>query len=214
MPSRFRSRRARRPRRRRRGGRHTGMSTRRAAFKALAHIDMSVKYIDSVAQITPFDGTPFSGQLNLLAEGTEHFNRIGQGAKFKAISVKMLFTNLLPGFYTWRVMLVWDRQPNGAAFNPADLLEITATSVTTHLNLANSHRFRVLAQKMVWTDTNQRSQRFVTMYKTLNLTSRWDGPTTAIGALRSGMLTLVIFATQPTANEAQILVETRLRFVG
>lgn len=211
MPRRTRFRR-RRPRRNRR--RRGGLSTRRAAFKALSHIDLSVKYIDQIALTQPLSTNPLSIQLNLLAEGTEHFNRIGQGAKMKALACKILFTTVAPGAYNYRVMLVWDKQPNGAAFVPADLLESDPTPLTSHMELANSHRFRVLKQKNVWIDAMSRQTKLISFYARMSLTTRWDGPTSAPGALRSGMLSLVIFSNVANIGDMDVLIQTRLRFVG
>lgn len=92
--------------------------------------------------------------LNGLAQGTGQSERGGLRATIKSIHIRGdLKWKFSPTGGCCRILLVKDRQTNGAQMTGAELWNILAVSLyiqtSQHLNLENSHRFQVLADKKV-----------------------------------------------------------------
>jgi len=121
------------------------------------HISGSeVKAVDSglIGTNVPAVGTVYA--LNLVQEGSSFYNRIGRRIAMKSIEVKGYYSLVAgtaaavvkPGLS--RIMIVYDRQPNGSLPAVADILldydqsGNTSTTVESGLNLNNRDRFSVV----------------------------------------------------------------------
>ncbi len=88
--------------------------------------------------------------LNIIVQGNTESNRIGRKTTLSRVDVKghlLLPTTAVAANTndTVRIMLVCDKQTNGAQFTATDLLE--TDSIGQFRNLANSSRFTVLQTK-------------------------------------------------------------------
>jgi len=93
--------------------------------------------------------------VNTVQEGAGFYNRIGRRITMQSLHVTgMVFTNqgVTPGSVDeyLRIMVVYDRQPNGATPAIADLLldydnaGATSTKSFSHININNADRWQVL----------------------------------------------------------------------
>jgi len=209
--------RKRRHKRRRRRTRRCGMSTRAAAFKALAATDQEKKNIDATTGGTPVFPSitnPVIIALPLIAEGTNADDRIGRKCKLVSISIIMRVTvDVNPALL--RCMLVLDRQPNGALFNLSNLLIASTTNpFIAPRNMNNAKRFKVLKRWNLRVDPQgfgvTHSQQFIR----LGMSVQYNGVAAGIGTVSTNMLALVIVSSTAVLGGPVLEFYTRLRFVG
>lgn len=192
--------------------------------------------VDTLQTGVGFSTTAVWSLLNGCTEGAAIYNRIGRRIKMKSIQVRGGFS-MSPAadathFIT--VMLVYDRQPNGANPAIADLLldykfdGTTGTSPLSGLNINNSDRFVVLRRDWYVIDADpaataaqQKDQvlnscsgppRSVDMYvKLAGLEAHYKASTGGIGDLTTGALYLVTYGSQ-AASVCSLDFASRLRF--
>lgn len=93
---------------------------------------------------------PLYNVLNAVTQGTDYKNRVGSRIKMKSIDIHIWPYYNPAGNQTvgaiYRIMLVYDSQPNGANPSASDLLKSTAgtTTAASPVNLDNRDRFLVL----------------------------------------------------------------------
>lgn len=97
-----------------------------------------------------FVGGGYIQLLNACTLGTDNFNRIGRRIKvtqimFRAHAWMSPVANI--NGTAFRIMVICDRQPNGAVFTLADLLSNQGNATTAFNNLDNRDRFKVLWDK-------------------------------------------------------------------
>lgn len=175
--------------------------------------------------------------LNGTVEGAAIYNRIGRRIKMKSVQIRGGFECGGGGTVTqtMTVMLVYDRQPNGAAPAIADLLldykfdgSSPSTTPLSGLNMNNSDRFVVLRRDwyvidpdVVSTGAQQKDQlvdacsgppRSLNWYvKLAGLEAHYKASTGAIGDLTTGALYLVTYASSADALMT-LTYASRLRF--
>lgn len=116
------------------------------------------KTCDTFVQNHVIDNTGAFYLLNGIQEGASFYNRVGRRIQMK--SLRFIANYDITGTGTGagtgnqeyhRIMLIYDRQPNGNFPAPADILltynDAGATETTTfsHLNMNNAERFQILA---------------------------------------------------------------------
>ncbi len=165
-----------------------------------------------------------TGSICQIPQGVTESTRIGRKCTIKSISMRMLFS--LPSLTTpvgpvssmIRVLLVLDKQCNGAAPNVTDLLE--TANWLSHNNLANKGRFRVLYDRKLNvqptsgaggdTDGNwPRSNVYREHFMKCNIPIEFKSTTGAIGEITSNNLFQLFIAEQPGVG---IEGKVRLRF--
>lgn len=198
-----------------------------------------VKALDLPAAAYGLNTTFVVTPLNLIQTGSSFFNRIGRRIEMKSIRVsgnlQTLGSQVSHG-YT-RIMIVYDRQTNGALPSAADILQSTkqdGTNVTNSysgLNLNNRDRFVVLRDMRTATPPINVTAGTVTfeadsdpvspftnidMYvKLKGLVTQYKADSTpaVIGDISSGGLYLITFGNFAGGSEGwEAYVETRLRF--
>lgn len=97
--------------------------------------------------------------LNLISPGSSMFNRIGRKVSMKSIHIQGFFNwNFLdnPGGQFARIMVVYDKQTNGAVPNITDILQDQCNNTggdapinvaTSGVNLNNRDRFEVITDR-------------------------------------------------------------------
>ncbi len=169
-----------------------------------------------------------SANLNIIVQGNTESNRIGRKVVLTRVDVKGTLT--LPSTATAadtsdhvRLLLVCDKQTNGAAFTATDIWE--TDTIGSFNNLSNSSRFRVLQSKTLVLNCGAGSGRgstdtlsygeYVRPFKmgvNLNLPIEFDNSATtgAVTTQRSNSLWLV---SQSFAGLTSMQVATsRVRF--
>ncbi len=167
--------------------------------------------------------------LNIIVQGNTESNRIGRKVVLKRVDCKGIMT--LPAATdaantseVVRLLLVCDKQTNGAAFAATDIWE--TDSYRSFNNLANSSRFRVLQSKTYTFNATAGSGRGTTdtlsygevvipwkMGVNLNLPIEFDNSATtgAVTTQRSNSLWIVSQST--TGTVVMSVSNARVRFM-
>lgn len=109
--------------------------------------------------ISPTAGAPVNpadDSLNLISQGTTKNQRIGNKLNLYAIRIRgevTVPTNASSIGSDWvRIVLVLDKQANGAVANVADVFEPTAAATTdlnAHMNMDNVDRFKIVKDRLI-----------------------------------------------------------------
>lgn len=113
-----------------------------------------LKWVDQLRSAMDFTSTVDFDIQNGLIPGVGVNNRVGRKIKMKSLTIYgdivRRLTNAASNNDHLRLMLIYDRQPNGAVPGLSDVLQSTDVSGTTQtnaqamLNLTNGERFKVL----------------------------------------------------------------------
>ncbi len=169
-----------------------------------------LKWLDTViagVNLTQTGGTNVSNCLNVLPQGLNASERIGNKVTVKSIAVKMRYQlassiGTAATFNRFKVALVLDRQANGVTAPWDECFE--DQTVDTHRNLTAQARFKVLRS---WTKAvNQIAPAYdsavpqsynnahigsMTFYKRCNIPIYFDGVTGAIATVQSNNLAIL-----------------------
>ncbi len=165
--------------------------------------------------------------LNIIAQGTTESERIGRRVVIKKIGFR--YDISLPNtasasqtFDTVRIMVVHDKQCNGATADDLDVLE--DADFQSFNNLSNKKRFTVLMDRTHSVQSVAGSGRgstdtlsyaagvdSYTWYKDVNITIEYDNSVTT-GAIESQRSSNLLFMTAGRAGFAGIIGNMRLRF--
>jgi len=156
-----------------------------------------------------------------MATGADFNTRVGNRIVMKSVNLRMLFTNeaAMVSRQPIRLMLVYDRQANGAAPVITDILDSAAMS--SQKNVANRDRFLVL-RDMVF-DMNSfgaatAAASNVQMVKTVfvplkGLMTTYNAGAAGVGSITTGALYLVYFSTTGAgAADIDVAASTRLAY--
>ncbi len=150
------------------------------------------KFIDTQILNTAMSATGTITQLTNLTIGNTDTTRIGS----KVTVVGVLLTYLQNSDITTntRVMLVQDKQTNGAVYIPADVLQdVTAQDmIVSPRNSDNKRRFRVWLDKNHSFSVAGTGTRYFKKFYKMNLPIRYDSNAGTIADLTSNSLSLLI----------------------
>lgn len=135
-------------------------------------------------------------QINDVQIGNTYFQRIGSKIVIKSVQ---LTTTVVASAQTVlgsvRLMLVYDRQPNGSAIAISDLLKNNNTNVTldSGINMANRSRFLILRDKYVNIDGAQSLFHTVKWYVKGRWETEFGSSVGTIADINTGCLYFVCF---------------------
>lgn len=122
-----------------------------------------MKYMDLAEQTTPFvdiGAPPGPNYLNLVGEGTSYWNRIGSKINMQAVHIRGYVHNVEPDTGAFpsllRMIVFYDRQPNGAACLFTDVIQgrtntgVGAVDGLQGLNIDNKDRFVIIYDKYMY----------------------------------------------------------------
>lgn len=196
-----------------------------------------IKALDVPAAVYNCNGTAVITPLNLIQTGSTFCNRIGRKVEMKNIRVSGRLNQIRSvniSDYV-RIMIIYDRQTNGAVPSISDILQSTdqtttnSTSILSGLNLNNRDRFVVIRDLRIaappFNDANEtvgatdpltvatnidlfaKIPGYVTQYKA-------DSSPAVIGDIASGGLYLVTFGGIAAGSEGyNAYLECRLRYL-
>ncbi len=201
------------------GGRRTAMG------RYVGRPSRELKFHDVTFDPAPAVGGAFSSSLCIIGQGITESTRIGRKCVIRSIGWKgaMTLNPATSGGGTSdvvRMMLILDRQANGAVPVVLDVLETAIWDSWN--NLANSKRFKTLWNKVIVLnamsgsgigveDTRLFGERTVLFkyWKKVNVVMEYSGATGAVGEIRSNnLIILTISSSALTAVQSKI----RLRF--
>lgn len=165
--------------------------------------------------------TAFTGItcLNLVQQGATSYNRIGAKILVKSIDYRCVLSlhGAAPTVNWARVMLVWDKQPNGAYPAFSDILSdnvSTAPDFSSGLNMANKDRFTVLRNQVVPFSVTGDNATYVKWFVKTRIETMFKANTGAIGDITTGAIYLVAFSNASSANTfiGMSEIQSRIRF--
>lgn len=203
-----------------------------AETKCVDLMDNYAVYFNSGANVAGFQC------LNLALMGAGFWNRIGSRIRMKSIEVTIfpyMVAGVNPGLVgIYRIMLIYDSQPNGAVPGTGDLLQSTSiagafsTAATSPLNMTNKDRFLVL-RDYAWTNqpagpvgsavngqlTVARKPRRIHWYiKLRGMEAVYKANGGNMGDITTGAIHLVTICSDAGADANwSLVVSSRLRFM-
>lgn len=179
--------------------------------------ELKFKDTTVAAALSLIVGTIHSSSLVAIPQDGTESGRVGRKVTVKAVHVRGL--SVLAGTSdnnqaddTIRLMLVLDKQANGAAPSVTDILE--TASIDSFNNLANKSRFRILKDSKIvmntysgglggtTTDSGNRTLPFEWHINNLNLPIEYDNSATtgALATIRSNNLLVLGISSDQTAT--------------
>lgn len=204
------------PRRIRKGPRRR--TTKSAGVVALKKVNKVIrmqekKFIDTSGSANQ-SSTVLITPLSLAGQGDTASSR--EGSKISMSSIQMKYTWKMSEGATStraRIMLIQDKQVNGASFSANDLLESSAlgTAIISPLNLDGAFRFRVLYNKVHTLSGEGSKVQYKEMFKKININARYSGSGGTISqVLSSGLFLLAV--TDETSQTPNLSFFVRIRF--
>lgn len=128
--------------------------------------------------------------LNGLAQGIGSSERIGRRALFKSVQYRFIVAPADNGVSQNRILIVYDKQPNGALPGITDVLAVNA--FYSPMNLSNSDRFVVISDEV--TDSCQSSAMNMShkMYKKCALETVFSATSGGVAAIASGSIFVIV----------------------
>lgn len=169
-------------------------------------------------------GTIWSSSLINIVQGTGESQRIGRKVTVSGIGLHwtanlQVQSEAQFASDTYRVILYQDKQTNGTAAVPSDLLE-APVSILSFRNLANSNRFRILYDKNFEINAKtggETASVFTTgqitaipkMWVATNVACEFSGTTGNISEIRSNNFGILVLSTN---QRVTLFIQSRVRY--
>ncbi len=170
-------------------------------------------------------GGVLNSSLNATAAGTGESQRIGRKITIHSITIRAVLTlptatTKLTALDTWRLILVQDKQANGASVNWNTVME--DLRIDTHRNLAQKNRFNILMDRQGALNSQAGGgdgttedyigvKKMFFFHKKLNMPIEFDGVTGGLTEIKSNNLVLLGISTNSLTEISCII---RNRFTG
>lgn len=154
------------------------------------------KFNDVTGTATTLLTTPQLILLNGVSTGTDYNTRIGREVNMTSEYLRMTIFSTGTGWV--RMMLIYDKQPNGSAPALTDIL--VSQSVVAPNNLNNKDRFCSISDKVYKLDTASQLSVFVKKYKKMNTPATYSGTGNTIASISTGSLYLILLSTSDTPS--------------
>ena len=126
--------------------------------------------------------TAFAGitELNDILQGAGAYQRVGQKVVIKSFAFKcnLELGGAPPVMGNGRIMIIYDRQPNGAFPSISDILSInvsTAPVFTSGINMSKKSRFSILTDQYIDLDTDAMGTKTVSLFRNnINLETEYS----------------------------------------
>lgn len=159
--------------------------------------------------------------LNGIATGTDYTDRVGRKVVIKSIYLRgfVLPVDTSTSNNLSRLILVYDKQPNGAAPAVTDILK--SSTAQSQLNINNRDRFMILMDKQYAMGAYDATTGYigspsvqqVKKYKKCNLETIYGGTLSTIASINTGALYLVTIGSAAAAAGGEFRGSVRVRFV-
>lgn len=180
------------------------------------------KLIDTAVAGYVCDTTGTVTLMNGVAQGTDYTNRVGR--KFVNLTVQLEGSiqplDVTTGPTKCRVMVIYDKQPNGAL--PAITDVLSASTSNAFMNLNNRDRFIVIANinETIGGVSNVATQSYaqspnvvnVSLYKAIKMETINDGTGATVGDIQSGSIFLLTVGDQAPGAGGAFVGALRVRF--
>lgn len=159
-------------------------------------------------------GSIFAESLNLVAQGAAENQRIGRKIVLTDLLIhfemnQLTSASIAAGTDSHRIIIYLDKQTNGTAATPGDILE--NTNILSFRKLDNTGRFNILSDKIHRFSPNGAgtvggvgnilpNNKHWSFYKRINVPVEFSGATGAIAEIRSNNLGVLILSSRAAAN--------------
>jgi hypothetical protein len=178
-------------------------------------VNIETKYSDTWGTGTADNTTGFIQCLNLISQGTDLTNRVGDSIRMQHMEFKFSPTVSITAFATSvRVLIIRDLENNGA--NPAMTDIFTGISTTQSpylpLNFINTRtRFSILYDEILCVSYGGDATAACAYHSTHNGHIRFRGSSAAAGSLAQGSLFMVVLSNE-TTNVPSFKYQFRLEY--
>lgn len=193
--------------------------TVRALSRRVTKIERSreLKAIDTAAPLV-ITNTPVFQLLNGCVQGDAYGQREGTQIQMTKLSLRYIINqNGATSPTHVRVILVIDRQTNGAPIASGDFFKGPGPTFTTleYYNLTEAGRFKVLYDRVHRNDPNNGpNNTYHSTHHRLNSKVFYDGNLGSVVDINKNSLFLIAYADMPTAGVYPSLrIDTRVRFL-
>ncbi len=190
-------------------------SLRKDVNKIKRMLNTEKKYVTFIEGGAFVPQTVTIDSLSNIDEGTGPGQREGQQVRWHNLIVQVILSsnNSAENPAAIRLMLVHDKQTNGAFFGSGDVLNDPAavSNMVSQYNNTQSKRFNILRDKTVSVSTDPKYKKFTWRVK-LNQVQKFDGTGAGIADIASSSLALMYFSTNAT-NQPTITYSSRLFYV-
>lgn len=193
----------------------TSLLALRTAKLAQSMLNVEYKVKDNQQNAVAVASGGVGADLINLAQGTSNSTREADSIKVTSVFLNYYISmNGSATDTTVRVLLVQDKQPNGAGSTLAGILEFPSITenIVSPLNLAGKYRFRVLYDKIHRMSINGNRTVGGKKYKKLQMKVRYDGNAGTIADITTNSLALWIMSDEAT-NTPLIESSVRVRYV-
>ncbi len=203
------------------GKKTTAKKAMSVAKRALNMVAGELKIIDTKGTGTAIpDGAGVLVQLTNMGQGNTDATRNGNQITLKKLEMRLqLILASAASSSQIRVMIVKDKQTNGAGISVDKLLESVANlqSLISPLESDNLKRFAILYDRVhvlnrPGISAVQSNVKYVSKFKKLNMRIQYNGTGTTITALNSNSLSLLFISNEPT-NEPTVDFFVRLSYI-
>lgn len=188
-----------------------------AASRGLQLSKGEFKAVDVTTATTSVGTTPVFFLLNGMTSGSGLDQHIGREVTLKSLEIKYVVGPEagVTVDQMVRVLLVYDRQTNGAAPAVTDVL--TSQSSVSPRNLENRHRFKILYDRTlpINTPVEPISKKYRKFYRRLAHPVTFNaGVAGTVADITTGSLYLVAFGTRPIGANTAAYIEffSRIRY--
>lgn len=181
-----------------------------------------LKFVDVAGSLGIINPTQWSelDLLNPIATGTNASDRIGRKIQMKSILFRWNGSGL-SNFYAFRILLVYDREPNGVLPTILDVLE--GNNFNSPNNLSNGNRFIILADQLhenhgynqnnISVTTGTGLYRAGKIYKKINLPEHFNAGTSLdITSITAGAIYAIVGIPGASSISAGIGYWSRIRY--
>lgn len=180
------------------------------AGKALSLINVEFKHNDNTTSIANQTTSATVQNLFIPTQGDTDTNRNGDSVKVVSLQAKFdIYHNSSATNTITRIMLIQDKQTNGAVPNASDILSVT--SVIGLRNVDWGKRFNVLFDRKVHTDSTN-PIKFLKFYKKITVHMEFGGNAGSIADINKNSFIVLAISDEAT-NGPQINRATRIRFI-
>lgn len=169
-----------------------------------------VKFLDNNQNNLQISDVGLVLNLNTMAQGGTSGQRIGVQISTKSCAYRInLSLGATPAPCSGRVMLIWDRQSNGAL--PAIVDVLATATLTSYMNLFNAQRFVIIRNDQFSLSPNGQQTVLFEGFANINQKSTYSN---IVNTPQSGNLfALLISDTTVVASQPVMDATWRLRFI-
>lgn len=155
---------------------------------------------------------------NLVQEGAQYYARVGSKINIRRVEFTGNFNITdTPCNVAVRILLVYDKSPNGAAPGIGDMIYQAPTAAVGFGSVVatpNKSRFYIFADKRFTVDTSGASIRTIRIRKKVNFNSNYDGTANPlpIANVREGAVFVVVFEESGAAHADILSMNTRIHY--